>query len=132
MIRTVPTPGSSCHAGGNCCDSCRGTSHTVTSMRNAALKSRLGEVTCDSAGNCYDVTYSIQYEGAPDGGSAAGSSADGSAMALPPLGPGFNPAQAPSFTLPAAGISKTALYIGGAILLVLLLEGGSRSGRGRK
>lgn len=102
MIRSVGKT-SSCSPGGNCCGSCKGHQH-------------LGDTTCDASGNCYEVTSSITY-GDPVSGPAA----------LPLLSPIATAAQnAATGVINPGGISPATLYIGGAFLLVLLLELTSR------
>jgi hypothetical protein len=142
MIRTVPIPKDSrigrlgCSPGGSCCSECAGETgppigpaathtHAIPTGRNAALRRALGDVTCDSAGNCYDVSYSITY-GDPV--------ASGGSNIM--TGPAVNlndPAlqmDSSSTGISAAGITggiKPAwLYLGGALILVALLEATSR------
>lgn len=106
MIRSVGKTG--CSPGGDCCGSCK--SH------------RLGDVSCDETGSCYEVTSSITYGGPV--------SDPGAALPLPLFNPAVtasrNAATSVIANPPPAGISPTALYIGGAFLLVLLLELTSR------
>lgn len=107
MIRTIPIPKTvsrmGCAPGAGCCDECGGHSPAAP-VNPAALM--LGDVQCDSDGNCYT---------------------DGVLTAAPlTTGAGCAPGVASCSSSPATGISSTWLYIGMALAAVLLMEATSR------
>jgi hypothetical protein len=121
MIHSVTIPAINrmgCAPGAGCCAEC-GSHHSLGATDNAPT------VTCDDAGNCYEVTSTITY-GDP---AATGSPAP---LQLPPLQIG---SPAPAFTIAGSAdgtTTKTMLYLGGAALLLYLLTPTGDSGRRRR
>jgi hypothetical protein len=132
MIRSIaiPEPAAGrmgCTPGGSCCSKCA--SHGSARMagtnaiargRNTSLHRALGDVTCDSAGNCYDVTMSVTYgdelmTGPNVNLNDPALQMDSSSHTAGTTG-----------TAAASGIKPVWLYLGGALLFVALLEATSR------
>lgn len=106
-----------CAPGAGCCDECGGhgkmgaTHHNVGATvhqgyRGRMLHGALGDTTCDTAGNCYDVTSSVSY--------------GGDLMTGPPVNLN-NPALQMGSADSQSKISATT-YILGAIALIGLIE----------
>jgi hypothetical protein len=79
----------------------------------------MGDVQCDANG-CYDVTSSITYGDVVN---------PAPLMPIPLVSPSATAAQIAATSIvanPGTGLSASAVYIGAAVLLVLLLEGSSR------
>lgn len=123
MIRTIAVPTTvsrmGCAPGSGCCDACGGHSLKGTHSnrvfttgdggRNSALHSHLGDTVCDADGNCYTdgvLTAAPLTTGAgcPPGVASCSSSA-GSTLGMS---------------------NSTLMYVGGAVLIIALLEATSR------
>jgi hypothetical protein len=114
MIRTIPIPKTvgrmgSCGSGGDCCDDCRRTGPPIgpAATHVHSMLGRLGDVASDiAAGNV-----------------GPGLSCDDSGNCT------YNGVAITSSATTTPAISSTWLYIGGAFLIVALLEMTGRKGR---
>ena len=96
----------------------------IPTGRNTSLHRALGDVTCDSQGNCYDVTMSISY-GDPVGSNImTGPAVNLNSPALQ-MDSSSQPGAIPAAST-ATGIKPAYLYLGGALLIIALLEATSR------